>query len=150
MQNERANHTLTPTALVHEAYLRLVGDEPLEDNVNSRRQFFAAAAVTMRRILVDSARRKKAQKRGGGDIVLQLDEELAGGEKASRDIEALDAALSQLEEKYPDLAELVMLRYFAGMTMAQAAESLETPLRTTERNWRFARAWLREALNDDA
>lgn len=148
LNGERVNHTLTPTALVHEAYLRLVATPASNDAYQSHAHFFSAAAQAMRRILIDSARRKKAVKRGGGQNALSLDENLIGSENASPDIEALDEALTKLQHQHPDLCELVCLRYFAGMTMPQAAEVLGLPLRTVERNWHFARAWLRTELSE--
>lgn len=146
--DERTDHTLTATALVHEAYLRLVGSKPEEDVYQSRAHFFAVAARAMRQVLVDSARRKKSQKRGGNQVVVRLEENLVSGGEGDPDIEALDQALTVLEQEHPDLYELVSLRYFAGMTMPQAAQVQGISLRTAERNWHFARAWLRAELSD--
>jgi RNA polymerase sigma factor (TIGR02999 family) len=147
---ERAEHTLSPTALVHEAYLRLVGPQAESVQWNSRRHFFTAAAEAMRRILVESARRKRAIKRGGDRRRVPLDEANIGGPQRASDLVALDEAISRLEEQQPQLAKLVKLRFFAGLTMAQSAEALEIPLRTAERNWTYAKAWLLEAISVDA
>jgi len=147
MGTERADHTLTPTALVHEVYLRISGT-PVDDQAYaSRSHFFSAAAMAMRRVLVDSARKKRALKRGGDKDFVTLDEGLIGG-KSNQDVAALDDALCELAIAHPDLAELVSMRYFAGMTMAQSAKVLGIPLRTSERNWHFARAWLKTQLSD--
>lgn len=144
LRSERPNHSLSPTGLVHEAWLRLQG--PAGDQVawNSRGHFFGAAAQAMRRILVDHARKRKAAKRGGGvNVTLQLEAELAAApEPPAADLLSLDQALTALEQHNQQLAELVSLRYFAGVTMQQAADLLGVSLRTAERNWTYARAWL--------
>ena len=144
---ERAGHTLSPTALVHEAYLRLLG--PAGDSLgwNSRGHFFAAAAQAMRRILVDHARRKRALKRGGDGHQVSLEDLPAP--RRERDLLALHEVLGDLEREHPHLAEFVTLRYFAGLTMAQAADALGISLRTAERHWTYARAWLLRALAED-
>lgn len=146
---EHPGQTLQATALVHEAYLRLVGDEdrPVWEG---RRHFFGAAAEAMRRILVDSARRRRALKRGGAGIAVPLDEALLVIEDPSIDILALDDLLAQLASRDPAAAELVRLRYFAGLTQVEAAEVLEMPLRTAERTWTYARAWLLRALQEES
>jgi RNA polymerase sigma factor (TIGR02999 family) len=113
---------------------------------NSRGHFFAAAAEAMRRILVESARRKRALKRGGNLARIPLDEGRIGGSHSDIDLLVLDDALSRLERELPQLAELVKLRYFAGLTMPQLAETLGISLRTAERNWTYAKAWLLEAI----
>jgi RNA polymerase sigma factor (TIGR02999 family) len=148
LRREKPGHSLQPTALVHEAYLRLV-DQSDEPHWNHRGHFYAAAAQAMRRILVESARRRQAQKRGGdrGRETLKA-EHLAVPERAP-DLIALDEALTQLAETKPKLAELVSLRYFAGLTMEQAAKALKVPLRSAERDWTYARVWLLTALRDD-
>lgn len=150
LQGERGGHTLNPTALVHEAYLRLVTPDEKGPQWNSRGHFFAAAAQAMRRILVESARQKNALKRGGDHTRIPLDDSRISGARRHPDLIALNDALSQLEEQEPQLAELVNLRYFAGLTMSQAAEALGIPLRTAERNWTYARTWLLQAIGDDA
>ena len=147
LDREPSGHTLQPTALVHEAYLRLV-DRSSEPQWNHRGHFYAAAATAMRRILVESARRKKTLKRGGDRERLPLDEDQVPAMQTHPNILALDEALSQLEAERPDLAQLVSLRYFAGLTMEQAAKALDVSLRTTERNWSYVRAWLLEALQE--
>jgi len=147
---ERTAHTLSPTALVHEAYLRLVDANGEIGGWNSRGHFFSAAAEAMRRILVDSARRKRALKRGGAAAQLPLDEANLHAAEPDHDLLALDAALTRLELEHPPLAELIKLRYFAGLTMTQAAEALGISLRTAERNWTYAKAWLLQAMAADA
>ena len=149
LKREPAGHTLQPTALVHEAYLRLV-DQGSEPQWNHRGHFYGAAAKAMRRILVESARRKKTLKRGGDRERVPIDEDQVPATEAHPDILALDEALSKLEEERPDLAQLVSLRYFAGLTMEQAAKALDVSLRTTERNWTYVRAWLLEVLQEQS
>lgn len=147
LRREADGHTLQPTALVHEAYLRLVGPEA-EPQWNHRGHFYAAAATSMRRILVESARRKKALKRGGDRQRVPIDESQILAAEPETDILALDEALQELESERPDLAQLVSLRYFAGLTMEQAAKALGVSLRTAERNWTYVRALLLERLQD--
>ena len=147
LKREPAGHTLQPTALVHEAYLRLV-DGRSEPQWNHRGHFYAAAATAMRRILVESARRKKTLKRGGDRERVPMDGDELLATEAHPDILALDESLSKLEKERPDLAQLVSLRYFAGLTMEQAAKALDVSLRTTERNWTYVRAWLLEVLQE--
>jgi len=149
LSRERAGHTLNPTALVHEAYLRLVPQSDAAPQWSSRGHFFGAAAEAMRRVLVDHARRKRAEKRGGGRHFVSLDEHDIAAPGRRRDLLALDAALTQFEQEQPQLAALVKLRYFAGLTMPQAAEALGIPLRTAERNWTYAKTWLLHAVSDD-
>jgi RNA polymerase sigma factor (TIGR02999 family) len=149
MAREKPGQTLQATALVHEAYLRLVegerpGPAPAWD---SRRHFFAAAAEAMRRILVENARRKQSVRHGGGRQRLDLDEELSLPEPR-QDLLALDEALTRLAEKQPLKAELVKLRFFAGLTMPEAAQALGVSLATAERYWTFARSWLYAELAD--
>jgi RNA polymerase sigma factor (TIGR02999 family) len=147
LASEKPGHTLQPTALVHEAYLRLIGPaegaaDSAGQSFNSRGHFFAAAAESMRRILVEAARRKGRQKRGG-DLArqpLEVDQ-LAAPEKED-DLLALDAALDELARQHPRKAELIKLRYFAGLTQAQAAEALGIGVSTADRDWAYARAWL--------
>jgi RNA polymerase sigma factor (TIGR02999 family) len=138
MAGERVEHTLEPTALLHEAYLRLVGDQQFEH----RGHFFAAAAEAMRRILVDHARKKGARKRGGVGERLDLDPARFAAPERPDDLLALDEALEQLERAEPQVAELVKLRYFAGFTIPQAAEALGVSSRTADAWWAYARAWL--------
>jgi RNA polymerase sigma factor (TIGR02999 family) len=145
LADEKAGHTLQPTALVHEAYLRLVGDQPQRD-WNGRGHFFGAAAEAMRRILVESARRKGRQRHGGGRRRVDLDDVAAGNDDPDDNLLDVDAALTRLEAADPLAARLVKLRYFAGLSMAEAATALGLPLRTAERNWTFARTWLHREL----
>ena len=133
--------TLQATALVHEAYLRLVGGQS-DQNWNSRGHFFAAAAEAMRRILVDQARRKSRLKRGGDRHRVELDSACLVSRQPSPDLVALDEALTKLAASEPAKAELVKLRYFAGLTMLEAAAVLGISLATAERYWTFARTWL--------
>jgi RNA polymerase sigma factor (TIGR02999 family) len=137
---ERSGQTLDATALVHEAYLRLVGDQ----HFDNRRHFLAAAAQAMRRILVERARRKKRLKRGGGRVRIDLDKIDVADDAA--DLLELDEALAQLAEVDTAAAQLVQLRYFGGLSMPQAADVLGISLRSAERLWTYARAWLRAAL----
>jgi RNA polymerase sigma factor (TIGR02999 family) len=141
--------TLQPTALVHEAYLRLVGGEHPQ-RWNGRGHFFAAAAQAMRRILVENARRKKRLKRGGGAAREELDEANLAVPEVPEDLVALDEALSQLAEVDPRAAELVNLRYFAGLAIPQAAEMLGIAPRTADFLWAYARAWLLQKIEGDA
>jgi RNA polymerase sigma factor (TIGR02999 family) len=148
MAQEVPGQTLQATALVHEAYLRLVGPDQVKD-WNSRGHFYAAAAEAMRRILVESARRKGRVRHGGGRTRVDIDVVISGcDERASDDLLALDDALGRLEAELPDVAAVVKLRYFAGMTAPQAADALGLSLRTANRHWAFARAWLLDALDD--
>lgn len=141
LQREPSGNSLQPTALVHEAYLRLV-DQNGAPTWSHRGHFYAAAAEAMRRILVDSARRKRALKRGGDHQRVALDSECLAESPSDPDILALDEALIKLASERSDLAKLVSLRYFAGLTMEQAANALGISLRTAQRNWTYVRAWL--------
>ena len=145
LAHEKPGQTLQATALVHEAYLRLVGHESLQ-SWNSRGHFFIAAAEAMRRILVETARRKQQVGRGGDRQRIPFDAAEVAAECPSPDLLALDESLARLEQHDPAAARLVNLRYFAGMTMPQAAEALGVPLRTAERNWTYARTWLRRDM----
>ena len=144
MSDERTGATLQATALVHEAYLRLVRQHSI--GFTDRTQFFAAAAIVMRRILVDHARARRREKRGGDAVKVTLDEALAVIERAVPDLTDLDAALTVLAELDSRKARLVELRFFAGVSMDEAAQMLGVTPRTAERDWRFARAWLRDRL----
>ncbi len=148
MAREKPGQTLQPTALVHEAYLRLVGHGE-ERHWDNRGHFFVAAAEAMRRILVENARRKRSLKRGGDRQRLDLNlEQPAEGER-SAPLLALDEALDRLEARDADKAQLVKLRYFAGMTVEQAAETLGISVTTANRWWSYARAWLHEEIRRD-
>jgi RNA polymerase sigma factor (TIGR02999 family) len=145
MATEAPGHSLDATALVHEAYLRLVGDQQFD----GRGHFFAAAAEAMRRILVDAARRKQAAKHGGGRVRVALDGVADAAEPDDR-LVALDDALTRLAGEEPEVAAVVNLRYFAGLTIGQAADSLGISVRTANRHWAYGKAWLfRELAGTD-
>jgi RNA polymerase sigma factor (sigma-70 family) len=172
LSHEPAGQTLQPTALVHEAYLRLVGtggaqdkdkgrqgDEEKEESMlpispspclplfSSRGHFFAAAAEAMRRILVESARRKHRLKRGGDLQRQEIFEDAVAAPNVDADLIELDAALDKLQAKDSRKAELVKLRYFAGLTQVQAAQALGISVSTADRDWAYARAWLFRAIS---
>lgn len=144
---EKPGQTLQPTALVHEAYVRLTGGERPQD-WNGRGHFFAAAAEAMRRILVEVARRKQREKHGGGRQRLTLDGLDVAVESPDEDLLALSEALDLLAAANPRAAELTKLRYFAGLTGREAAEALNISPRKADQVWAYARAWLLECLND--
>ncbi len=148
LAQEAKGHTLQPTALVHEAYLRLVSNEE-EAKWNSRGHFFGAAAEAMRRILVESARRKQSTKRGGELSRQELDEEQVFVQEPHEDLIALDAALTKLATINKEAADLVQFRYFAGLSLPEAAQSLGISPRTAGRLWAYARAWLRREIEAD-
>lgn len=142
-------NTIQPTALVHEAYLQLVGDA--DPGWNGRGHFFGAAAQAMREILVDTARRRRALKRGGDREQMPLDDALVSAvtlDIDSEDLIALDLALDDFQAQHPRAAQIVMLRQFAGLATSTIAEVLDVTTRTVERDWRFARAWLKKAVGD--
>jgi RNA polymerase sigma factor (TIGR02999 family) len=145
LAQEKPGQTLQATALVHEVYLRLVGGGDAQ-SWNSRGHFFAAAAEAMRRILVEQARRKRRLKHGGDRRHVGLEQALNIAEAPSDDLVALDEALNRLESIDPLAAQLVKLRYFAGLPMPDVAKSLGLSLRTAERNWTYAKAWLHREL----
>jgi RNA polymerase sigma-70 factor, ECF subfamily len=145
MRNERPNHTLQPTALVHEAYIQLFDDS--EKPWSNRAHFFALASVEMRRLLVDYARRHRAQKRGGGGRQITLTGHLAYTEDTAEDLLALDQALDRLTAIKPQASRVVEMTYFAGMTQAEAAEVLGCSERTVKRQWEFARNFLLDELS---
>lgn len=144
MREQPAGHTLQPTALVHEAWLRLLGGAPA--NYESRGHFLGVAARAMRSILVDHVRRKRAEKRGGGRASEPLDEAVAAIESGSADLLDLDLALEELEADDPELARLVELRFFAGLSHEELAQVEGVSLSTIERSWRLARARLHRRL----
>jgi RNA polymerase sigma factor (TIGR02999 family) len=148
LAREAPGQSLDATALVHEAYLRLVGDGP-EPPWDGRGHFFAAAAEAMRRILVEAARRRGRQKRGGGRARLDLDPAALAAPEASDDLLDLDGALDRLAAAEPRAAELVKLRVFAGLTVRQAADALGISPRTADNDWAYARAWLLVELRED-
>jgi RNA polymerase sigma factor (TIGR02999 family) len=146
LAREAPGQTLQATALVHEAYLRLIGSET--PSWNGRGHFFSAAAEAMRRILIENARRKKAEKSGGALLRVELEsvDVPAGGR--SEDVLALDEALSRLAAEDPTKAELVKLRFFGGLSVEDAGRVLGTSRATADRYWSYARVWLYSALND--
>jgi RNA polymerase sigma factor (TIGR02999 family) len=146
LAQEAPGQTLQPTALVHEAYLRLLGPAG-QGRWNDRGHFFAAAAQAMRRILIDNARRKQAQKRDGGRRVELQD--VPAPPSAAEDLLALDEALTRLAAADPAAAQVVQLRYFAGLSIDEAAQSLGLSRATAYRHWTFARAWLLQELAGD-
>ncbi len=149
LAGEAPGHSLQPTALVHEAYLKLVGSDPRQP-WNGRAHFFAAAAEAMRRILIDHARRKHRVRHGGGMKRVELDAvgdiELVAENGGADELLALDEALTKLATADARKAELVRLRYFAGLTLEQAAELLGISRATADRHWAFARAWLYDEM----
>jgi RNA polymerase sigma factor (TIGR02999 family) len=147
MAMEKPGQTLQATALVHEAYIRLV-DVAKAQHWNSRGHFFAAAAEAMRRILVDNARRKKRPVHGGDRQRVELDEAVSLADDRLDEVLAVDCALSQLAEESPEKAALVKLRYFAGMSLPEAAESLGISRTTASRYWTYAKAYLYCAMED--
>jgi len=142
---ERTGHTLQPTALVNELYLRLASGEELE--WRSRTHFFAIAATTLRRILVDYARTHRAQCRGGGEVMIPLDLAEAAAPCTYDDLLAIDMALSQLEREDPRAARVTELRFFAGLEEREIAVELGVSEITVKRDWKFARAWLATRLH---
>jgi RNA polymerase sigma factor (TIGR02999 family) len=141
LASESPGQTLQATALVHEAYLRLV-DQDKAQRWDSRGHFFAAAAEAMRRILIENARRKRTEKHGGHHRRRDLDDVTVASAATSEDLLALDEALSKLEAEDPAKAELVKLRYFTGLSIEEAAQTLGISPATAKRHWAFARAWL--------
>ena len=144
-----AGQTIQATALVHEAYLRLVGEN--DPGWNGKAHFFGAAAMAMRDILVEQARRKGRIKHGGGHIRQQLNDQTPDKEETSLDpdeILSLDASLRRMKEDHPRAADVVLYRYFAGLDSEQTGAVLGVSARTVERDWRFARAWLRRAIDE--
>lgn len=147
LSHERCGQTLEATALVHEAYIRLV-DAEKGQHWENRGHFFAAAAEAMRRILVNRARDKKRLKRGGDRQRVNLDQIQTALETSDEHLAALDEALTKLEAKDPLCAQIVKLRFFAGLGMRETAEALRLAPRTAERQWAYARAWLFHELSD--
>lgn len=145
MLAEAPGHSLNPTALVHEAYLRLIGDQQF----NNRGHFFAAAAEAMRRILVNHARDRNRHKRSGTRQRVELDSLTDLTAASDDDLIGIDDALERLPSEFPAVAELVKLRFFTGMTLGEAAKALGLSRRTADRHWAFARAWLADALGKE-
>ncbi len=147
MQGERAGHTLQPTALVHEAFLRLVQQEGVE--WVGRAHFFAAASQLMRRILVDHARARRTDKRGGGATRISLEEGLGLSVQRDADVLALDAALAKLAQLDARQAEMVAMRFFGGLSVDEVAAVLGLSKRAVEAEWTLIKAWLRRELTED-
>jgi len=145
LRRERRDHTLQPTALVNEAYLRLIDQR--NARWQNRAQFLGVAAQLMRRILVDHARAHHAAKRGGSREDLSLSHALKFGEKPDTDLLALNDVLNQLAEIDPEQSRIVELKFFGGLTIAETAEVMQTSHATVEREWKMARAWLRREMN---
>jgi RNA polymerase sigma factor (TIGR02999 family) len=145
LRNERPGHTLQTTALVHEAYFRLVGQDLPE--WESRAHFFAIAAQLMRQILVDYARRRRASKRGSGVCMLTLDDALALSRRKDVDVIALDDALNTLAERDPRQSRVVELRFFAGLSLEETSEVMGIATATVQRDWTMARAWLHREIS---
>ncbi|MEM1128463.1 MAG: sigma-70 family RNA polymerase sigma factor [Bacteroidota bacterium] len=146
LRRERADHTLNTTALVHEAYLRLVDHQAVD--WKGRAHFYAVCAKAMRHILVDYARRKQAQKRGGQAVHLALDDVQVAAQERAADLLALDEALTQLAALDPRLAQVVEHRFFGGLEVRETAEVLGLSPRTVKRDWRKARLWLLRAMQE--
>jgi len=144
LRGERAGHTLQPTALVHEVYLRMQGKKGLE--VTQRTHFMAIASIAMRRVLVDHARARAAQKRGGGVTHVSVGPASAITEDRTEDVLAVDAALTKLAKVDPQAERVVEMRFYAGMTEEEIAEVLNVSDRSVRKQWSFARAWLRREL----
>jgi RNA polymerase sigma factor (TIGR02999 family) len=147
MAQERAGHTLQPTALVHEAWLRLVGEEG--QSWQHRAHFFGAAAEAMRRILIESARRRARLKRGGNRERVELEELPIAAPDRDETLLAVDEALTKLEAEDPEKARIVKLKFFAGLTNEQVAQSLGVTERTIERTWSYTKAWLFRAMRTE-
>ena len=148
VKQERCDHTLQATALVHEAYVRLVDVKNIQ-HWEGRRHFFAAAAEAMRRILVDKARHRGRLRRGGDRQRLSMEHLEVTVDEPPEDLVALDEALDQLAVEHPQHAQLVKLRYFAGLSTREAADALGVSVRTAGRDWAYARAWLFEHIRGD-
>ncbi len=148
LRRERPGQTLQPTALVHEAYLRLMKDRP--ERWQNRAHFCAIAAHSMRQILIERARARDAIKRGGGVPRVTLDEALVGGSSPSFDLLALDEALERLAAVDPEQARLVELRFFGGLTVEETAEAMNISPATVKRHWTMARAWLARELEGNS
>jgi len=145
LRRERSNHTLQPTALVHEAYLRLVNQREVQ--WQDRAQFFGLAAQMMRRILVNYALAHKAEKRGGNEPLISLDEAVSFAAERDVNLVLLDSALTRLAELDPDQCRIVEMRFFGGLTVEEVAEVMKISTATVKREWRTAKAWLFEQIN---
>jgi RNA polymerase sigma factor (TIGR02999 family) len=147
LRRERPGHTLQTTALINEAYLRLVNQQNIQ--WENRSHFYAIAARLMRQILVDHARKRQAAKRGGSDIKVQFEEEMVISAGENVDLLALDEALTRLAEIDPQQSRIVELRYFSGLSVEETAELLSVSSRTVKRDWNVAKAWLRRQISKD-
>ena len=146
LANESGPQTLQPTALVHEAYLRLVDVENPQD-WNTQGHFFAAAALAMRRILIDNARKKKALRRGGGRGKLSLDQVNVANPDDPEFLLGLDECLERLAEEHPEVADVVNLKFFGGRSIAETAQAMQISVRSVNRHWAYAKAWLYNELS---
>lgn len=146
MRRQPGNHTLQATALVNEAYMRLVSQDA--DNWENKAHFLGVAAKAMRSVLIDHARRKHAAKRGGGAGARQLDEAAVFDDQSPVDLLALDDALTRFADSYPDKARVVELRFFGGLSVEETARVLDSSTATVKRDWRMARAWLKRELSE--
>lgn len=144
MANEKASQTLQPTALVHEAWLKIAGEG--QEHFANRRHFFKAAATAMQQILIDKARRKQRLKHGANQIGEELHESRIAVAMQSEELLAVDEALAALAREDPEAAEVVQMRYFVGMTVPEIADALGLSPRTVDRHWAFARAWLKRTI----
>jgi RNA polymerase sigma factor (TIGR02999 family) len=144
MANEKAGQTLQPTALVHEAWLKIAGDG--KEHFANRRHFFKAAATAMQQILIDNARRKQRLKHGANQTGEELHESRIAVAVPSEELLAVDEALAALAREDPEAAEVVQMRYFVGMTVPEIADALGLSPRTVDRHWAFARAWLKRTI----
>jgi RNA polymerase sigma factor (TIGR02999 family) len=147
LRDERPNHTLQPTALVHEAYIRLIDTRHIQ--WQNRAHFFGAAAQAMRRILVDHARAREAEKRGGGVSMVTFDENSAGGAQKEVNLLALDEVLDKLAEVDPQKSRIVELRFFGGLSNKETAEVMQLPDTTVASKWRAAKAWLHREITKE-
>jgi len=148
MERELGDMTLQPTALVHEAFLRLFGNSKHKTEWSSSRHFYGAAANAMRQVLIESARRRKSIKRGGEWKRVPADPDQFSGNETAEDILALDDALGRLQETKPEMANLVKLRFFTGMSIKDAAAQLNISSRTADDYWAYAKAWLRSDMKE--
>ena len=144
LRNERTNHTLQPTALVHETYMRLVGQD--QPDYRNRAHFFGVAAQLMRQILVDHARSRNAGKRGGGEAKISIDDAARSSDRQPDAFLDLDFALRKLEERDPRKARVIEMRFFGGLTAEESAEVLEVSVETVRRDLRLGQAWLQREL----
>lgn len=147
MSREACGHTLNTTAIVHEAFVRMASGGGKWKN---RKHFLRAASTVMRHLLVDHARRKRAEKRGAGNVPVALDEERVGGDDDSLAVLALDNALTDIAKIDPRLEKIIECRYFAGLTVQETAEALDMAVRTVERDWQRAKAYLLDMMESDA